>query len=1012
MKALVYVEIDLNYCSLTYGTAPCTASTTGSAATGTIKCFNTQKTCQDIENFTDDPITMRFALPTAYLPKDIEAIPALKGVSVTPSTISLGADLGQRATIECIFEDFRHSDTGEGFDKYHAERPYNPYTQGTFWGKFRSRQPYLQGRSLRLVRGFVGQAIDEMQIEHFVIEKFNGPTPDGLFTIVAKDVLKLADDDRSQAPRLSNGALENSLTAGAASLTLTPAGIGEEYSGDGYVAIGGREIVFYRRNGGNDAKAVLLLRGTGSGGSTTIADDSASAKTTQFNNGATVSTTVIFLSNSILFDGVDDYFYYDAEEDFELGSLDFTIDFRIRAVGTASRVTILDFGPLQDSAYEQPEFINYMAIVRNADDTLSVEVDGEEFLTTTTTIPTGSTPHIAIARKHNYTRLFVNGTQEDAAYDPNYYGVGADRPIFGASGHSLDEFWSGRLDEIRISKGVSRWSFDFTPPAAAYDLSGQDTLTITRAQFNTTAVAHNEDDRVQECLYYTGYDPAYILMSLLNNYANIPSRYLPAETWANEVAIYLAQVYTTCVPDPVGVRTLVSEIVEQAALAIWWDNINQVIRLQVIREVDAGATIVNNNNRLEGTFSVTEQPDKRISQVWTYFGLINPLEDLDNPVNFRNAVATVDLELETFYGAPAIKKIYSRWIAALGSTIATALNDLIISRFKVPPRVMSFELMRNAGVVPELGQGLLVESPFLQDATGAAEQVPVQIVRLNPSSDKYLIECEEILGGVEAGDQANRIITIDTLSQYYNLKNAHDSIYPEVVDPYGISITFIIDSSAVIYSSNQDLPAVDVGDWPVGTDISVIVRGYIYGAGGDADGSSLATKKYGGPAFYTRTPINLTIESGGRVWGGGGGGGRTKFVGDGAGYIPSNNCTSYAAGGGGAGYVPGVKGNSVNGTGLTTTNQNAANGTTSSGGQRAILNVTQIVAVIRGGNGGGPGASGSAGTDTCPGDTFYLSGDEHNVSRTSGGAGGAAIDGYSYIGTYVDNGDRRGGLIN
>ena len=73
MKALTYVEIDLDYCSLSYGVGACTASI---PTTGARKCMNTLKTCQVRTKFVNAPITLRFAQPAAYLPADIEAIHA------------------------------------------------------------------------------------------------------------------------------------------------------------------------------------------------------------------------------------------------------------------------------------------------------------------------------------------------------------------------------------------------------------------------------------------------------------------------------------------------------------------------------------------------------------------------------------------------------------------------------------------------------------------------------------------------------------------------------------------------------------------------------------------------------------------------------------------------------------------------------------------------------------------------------------------------------------------------
>ena len=192
--------------------------------------------------------TFRFALPTDYLPPEIDCIPNITNVSFTPMLVSLGKDLGQRAKISVTFFDHRHIFDGE------------PYSQGTFWGKWRGRYgTKLRGCPLRIIRGAVGQALAGMDIRHYVVDASAGPDPNnGTFVIEAKDILKFADSDRAQAPVLSNGSLAGSITISATSATLSPAGIGNaEYPASGHLSLGGKEIVSFTRA----ADALTIVRG-------------------------------------------------------------------------------------------------------------------------------------------------------------------------------------------------------------------------------------------------------------------------------------------------------------------------------------------------------------------------------------------------------------------------------------------------------------------------------------------------------------------------------------------------------------------------------------------------------------------------------------------------------------------------------------------------------------------------------------------------------------------------------
>lgn len=756
MRSLTYIEIDIDYCALSYGVSPCTASL---GVTGEIKCFNSLVSCQDREHFDNQPVTLRFAQSTSYLPRDIDCIPSITAVSFNPAVISLGQDLGQRATLNVTFQDHPHNDVGLGFDKYRTERGYDAYNRGTFWGKFRARQPYLVGRPMRLIRGFVGQSLDQMETRHYIIESFDGPTPRGAYTIVAQDLLKLADNDRAQAPLLSNGILSAGIDADDASLTALPSGVGNaEYPSSGYIAVGGKEIVSFTRSG--------------------------------------------------------------------------------------------------------------------------------------------------------------------------------------------------------------------------------DVFTITRGQLGTTAQEHSADERLQLVLRYAGEDPANIIADLLENYANVPSDFIPVAAWLNETQSFLQRVYTATIAEPTGVNSLVSELIEQAALAVWWDDSLQRIRLQVLRQIGTTADRFTERNTLEGTLSTKDQPDKRLSQVWTYFGQRDPLKKLDEIDNYRSAAAAVDLQSESDNGSPAIKKIFSRWIPFGGRTVALRLNEIVLGRYVTAPRRFNFELHKLLGDgTPQgvnLGGGYRIEAWPIQDLTGAPSDAPIQVTRLNSLADRIQIEAEEALfKPFNPDDLADRVIIVDSNFNTFNLRNAHDSIFPEVTDAdvtAGVNLTCVVEADVIVGSSSTSGPAFVVGDWPEGFPITLRVVGRIRGHGGKGGKAGAIPipglpGSAGGTALYTRFPIELDVDDG-EIWGGGGGGAGSPFG---------------FAGGGGAGQLPGEGGDPFN---ESTPTGAGEPGTTEAGGAGAGSSG------IGGGMGGGPGLAGA------------------NVSSTSGGNPGAAIDGDSFVTVTEGPGDIRGPQVN
>jgi hypothetical protein len=237
------VECDMDFCANVYGNAPCTAVV---GVTGAAKCYNTYATCQDKPHFVKTTKTYRFCDQNADLPVGISAIPLLKSVSFASQEITPGKGLGVRGSVSVRLIDAPFPDTE--IDPYWRERTYDTNNQGTFWGKFKARNPFYENRVLRVRRGYLSAPFSWSNFidSVYVIEQLQGISKDDGVTLVAKDILKLADDKKALFPKPSNGRLAADITAIQNSFTLTPSGIGTEYQPSGKVAISGELMAFTR----------------------------------------------------------------------------------------------------------------------------------------------------------------------------------------------------------------------------------------------------------------------------------------------------------------------------------------------------------------------------------------------------------------------------------------------------------------------------------------------------------------------------------------------------------------------------------------------------------------------------------------------------------------------------------------------------------------------------------------------------------------------------------------------
>lgn len=250
-----YVEIDLDFCANTAGVAPCTATQTGDD-----KCYNTFASCNDIPNFSLTTKTYRFCSPNGgKVPRGLDAIPCLKSIAITPAELTAGKGLGLRADCTITMQDFPHSDIR--VDPYVNERTYIPVNRGTYFGKLKARNPFYNGRVMRVYNGYLNAdgsfSAENFERRTYVIEQWDAVDTNGVTRISAKDILKLADDERAVCPRPSIGKLTLDLSDSATSFNVTPSGVGSDYPASGYVRIGS-EILSFTRSG--DAFTVVRAR--------------------------------------------------------------------------------------------------------------------------------------------------------------------------------------------------------------------------------------------------------------------------------------------------------------------------------------------------------------------------------------------------------------------------------------------------------------------------------------------------------------------------------------------------------------------------------------------------------------------------------------------------------------------------------------------------------------------------------------------------------------------------------
>ncbi|WP_164483772.1 MULTISPECIES: LamG-like jellyroll fold domain-containing protein [unclassified Polaromonas] len=222
----------------------------------------------------------------------------------------------------------------------------------------------------------------------------------------------------------------------------------------------------------NLASVSLLLHADGANGSTTFTDSSPSPKTLSAIGTATISTAQSkFGGSAIYFNGAAGHLSTPANASFDIGLGDFTVEtWYYPGAATGSSQALFTVGnPTNYSASGLSLGIQHVgstgklvAFVYNASQYTNVLSTGA--------LAVNSWYHVALVRKSGVLSLYLNGVLQgsgNANFAANVPASGWMVSV-GRYNNETPAYVNGYLDDFRFTKGIARYSANFTPPSEAF----------------------------------------------------------------------------------------------------------------------------------------------------------------------------------------------------------------------------------------------------------------------------------------------------------------------------------------------------------------------------------------------------------------------------------------------------------------------------------------------------------------------------------------------------------------
>lgn len=263
---------------------------------------------------------------------------------------------------------------------------------------------------------------------------------------------------------------------------------------------------------------------------------------------------------------------------------------------------------------------------------------------------------------------------------------------------------------------------------------------LTRGAFNTEAAAHSTDDSLQSCKHLNATNVIDLVEDLLINYASIPAQYINSTDWAaEETNWYSTSTITTLISEPTGVNELINKLAEEYFFQVWWNEIEQEIKLMAIVPPSTAAAIptwTDESNLIEGKTSIDRNDDDRLTRVLFYYNPRTPLDHSD-PEDFESVYVIIDADAEGLdkYADERVKIIYGRFVAT--ESLAVQTSGRLLNRFKNTPKTATVQVdAKDASIWT--GDIAVIESARLQGFDGAAAGTRFQVQSVKEKTDKAL----------------------------------------------------------------------------------------------------------------------------------------------------------------------------------------------------------------------------------------------------------------------------------
>ena len=263
---------------------------------------------------------------------------------------------------------------------------------------------------------------------------------------------------------------------------------------------------------------------------------------------------------------------------------------------------------------------------------------------------------------------------------------------------------------------------------------------------------YDAGELVQKCVVFGEYDGSGDIVTindaayeLLVTEAKVPTKAINnvsggQYSWADQKSQWLSSYRIDAIfSEPKEVNKQISQLGSMVGVNFFYDDLtSQIVMRAETPELDSSViNTIDDSQIVEHSVKFINSEKERVSRVYYYYNFRDHTEDRDKPRNFKNLYVAIDAdgELPVEYGKESSKTIFAYGIT--DTSTATSVSQRILSRFKVTPKTVTFELdAANTNITT--GDHFFLNTRHIVDFNGISTTLEMQCLSTQFDSKKQV----------------------------------------------------------------------------------------------------------------------------------------------------------------------------------------------------------------------------------------------------------------------------------